>query len=261
MLALAGSRGMSGAALLVCRAALAAGAGLVTLGVPRGLQSFMARRSMPEVMTLGLGATENLSFDSKSVVDFVEIRKISCIVLGPGLSLNPRTQDFARRILKNSSVPLVLDADGLNSFKGKAGLLIKRRASLVMTPHAGELERVFLKKIPANPLKRVELAQKLSLEYKAVLVLKGHRTLVVQGKDVYANHTGNPAMAKGGAGDVLSGMIGAFIAQGLTPWEAARWAAYFHGKAGDIAVRTKGELGLLASDIIEYLPLAFRRQS
>ena len=125
-----------------------------------------------------------------------------------------------------------------------------------MTPHAGEFERVFSIKLPENLLLCLSLAKKISRFYDAILVLKGHKTLVVYRDKIYINSTGNPGMAKGGAGDVLTGTIAAFIAQGLSGFEAARWAVYFHGKAGDLAVRRKGELGLLASDIIKYLPAA-----
>ena len=263
VLVLAGSQGMIGAAILTSRSSLESGAGLVTLGVPKSLESFIAKKSIPEAMLLGLPATKNISLDFsalKIVLSFIKQRNIRCVALGPGLSLDPCTQRFVRALVKVVDVPVVLDADGLNSFAGKAQELSEHHASLVMTPHAGEFRRIFSRRWPEDMQERKRLAKNLSKSYDVVLVLKSHQTLVVERDKIYMNHTGNPGMAKGGAGDVLTGIIAAFIAQGLEPFEAARWAVYFHGKAGDLAVHVKGELGLLASDIIKYLPQAFRKR-
>lgn len=260
VLVLAGSRGFSGAAVLAARAALAAGAGLVTLGVPEGLQAHIARRAIPEIMTLGLPSSKTLSFASRAAseaLSFAEKRRVNCIVLGPGLSLG--AQVFARAIVRRAAAPVVLDADGLNAFKGRSKELSAHASPVVLTPHAKEFERVFSKKVPEGDAARIALARRVAGEAGAVVVLKGHRTVVADRFRAETNRTGNPGMAKGGAGDVLSGFIGAFIAQGMPVWEAARWAVHYHGLAGDLAVRRKGELGLLASDIIEYLPPALRR--
>lgn len=262
-LVLAGSKKMPGAALLAARAALASGAGLVTLGIPECLSDAVPG-ALPEAMPLALPQTPGGSFSflaCRPALDFIRKRKIKAILVGPGLSAHGETARFARRLIRETPVPAVLDADGLNGFKGKAGLLRKRAAPLVLTPHRGEFERLFSQKWPEKESARLALAKKLSKFYDVVLVLKGHRTLIVEGEVAIVNRTGNPGMAKGGSGDVLAGMIAAFIAQGLGAWEAARWAVYFHGLAGDIAVKKKGELGLLASDLIEALPKAFRKKS
>ena len=181
--------------------------------------------------------------------------------MGPGLSVKPAPAALVRKIVREFSVPIVLDADGLNSFKGKAAELRKHAGPLVLTPHRKEFERLFREKYPENLKAREALAKKLSRFYHGVLVLKGHRTVVTDGRRVYVNRTGNPGMAKGGSGDVLAGVVAAFIAQGLGSFEAAVWAVYFHGRAGDRAVREKGELSLVASDIIEYFPKVFRWSS
>ena len=139
---------------------------------------------------------------------------------------------------------------------------LRRHAGpLVLTPHEREFERLFGQPLPNKPSGRMALAKKLSKFYDVVLVLKGHRTLVVESPQVYVNTTGNPGMAKGGTGDVLTGIIASFIGQGLGAFQAAVWAVYFHGKAGDFAARQKGELALTASDLIDALPKVFKNKS
>jgi hydroxyethylthiazole kinase-like uncharacterized protein yjeF len=187
-------------------------------------------------------------------------RRINVVALGPGLTHEPSTARLVRKLVAALNVTVVLDADGLNSFSGRKGCreaLKKHRAGLVLTPHRGEFERLFKKTVPASKKKMGELAKKLSKFYDVVLVLKGHKTLVTARDKQAWNSTGNPGMAKGGCGDVLTGIIAAFIAQGLDPFQAAVWAVYFHGKAGDLAVRERGELSLTASDLIDFLPKAF----
>ena len=187
-------------------------------------------------------------------------RKASVLLVGPGLAQNSETVKFIKKVVLTSHIPVVLDADGLNSFKGKPRELLCHKAPLVLTPHRREFERLFLVSWPESQTQRIELAKKLSKFYDVVLVMKGHRTLVAYAGKCYLNTTGNPGMAKGGSGDVLSGIIAAFIAQGLEPFLAACWAVYFHGMAGDMAVKERGELGLLASDIIRFLPKAFLKR-
>ncbi len=268
-LVVAGSRGLTGAAVLAATAALRSGAGLVTLAFPESLEKWMTK-TPPEIMKLGLPETAQKSVGPKAfplLKKFIGKRKINSIVLGPGLSLQTQTQGFVRRFVKSIGTPIVLDADGLNAFSAKGGsasggkgylqILRRHRAPLILTPHRREFERLFGAAWPEVQRERIALAKKLSRFYDVVLVLKGRRTLVIGGNKFYINTTGNPGLAKGGSGDVLSGMIGAFVAQGLDLFQASRWAAYFHGRAADSAVKQKGELGLTASDVIEYLPKAF----
>ena len=253
-LVLAGSKNMMGAANLVSRAALYSGSGLVTLGVPEGLEKFTAQLP-PEIMRLSLPATAAGAFVQK----FIGKRKITCVALGPGLSTHERTATLVRKLVASLKIPVVLDAGGLNAFEGKAALLGRRKCPLVLTPHAGEFERLFKKRVPKGLSGRIELAKKLARFYDGVLVLKGHRTLVADKDSVYVNTTGNPGMAKGGTGDVLTGIIASFISQGLSPFLASVWAVYFHGLAGDLAAKEKGELSVTASDMIRLLPQAFKR--
>ena len=271
-LILAGSPNMTGAARLAGEACLRSGAGLVTLGIPKGLRAVVAKKNIPELMCLGLPETSTGALASGAypkIFSFIQARRVNCLAVGPGLTHEASVAGLVRKIVKTSSVPVVLDADGLNCFSAAGGsasggrgylrLLRVHRAPLVLTPHRGEFERLFSVRWPENETKRATLAKKLSRFYDVVLVLKGHRTLVVEHGNVYRNLTGNPGLAKGGSGDVLTGMIAAFIAQGLKPFQAAAWAVYFHGKAGDLAVREKGELSLSPSDTIDALPRAFKR--
>ena len=273
VLVLAGSKGLTGAAILASRAALRSGSGLVTLGMPRSLEASMAK-SLVEVMKLGLPETKvkTLSLTAYSkILDFIKRRKINSLAIGPGLSVNSETTALVRRLVGHVSAPIVLDADGLNSFSAKGGSasggkgylqdLRKHRSQLILTPHEKEFERLFSKRLPSKKSARIALAKRLSKFYDVVLVLKGPQTLVVYGNKVYCNKTGNPGLAKGGSGDVLTGMIASFIAQGLDIFQASVWGVYFHGKAADIAVKEKGELGLIASDLIDCLPRVFRWSS
>ncbi len=262
VLVLAGSKGLTGAAILASRTALISGSGLVTLGVPHGLENFFAR-SLVEIMQLGLPETKEGALGRAAyskIQGFIRKRNINSLAIGPGLSHSAQTSALVRRLVKNAFLPVVLDADGLNSFCGKAKELRGHPAPLVLTPHEREFERLFGRPLPKKLSGRMVLAKKLSKFYDVVLVLKGHRTLVVEGHRVYVNTTGNPGMAKGGTGDVLTGIIASFIGQGLGVFQAAVWAVYFHGKAGDFAARRKGELSLSAGDLMGALPKVFRRR-
>ena len=250
---------MTGAAILASRAASRSGSGLVTLGIPKSLEPRVAK-SLLEVMQIGLPETKYATLSPvgyEKIEEFIQKRRVNSLAVGPGLSRDKETADLVRRIVGRMGVSTVLDADGLNAFQGKPKLLKKRKSSLVLTPHLGEFERLFAVKCPQKKSARITLAKKLSKFYDVVLVLKGHETLVVQSEKVYVNHTGNPGLAKGGSGDVLTGVLASFIGQGLEPFMAAAWAAYFHGKAADLAVKDKTQIGLLAGDVIEFLPKAF----
>ena len=260
VLVAAGSKHLSGAPRLVSRASLVSGAGWVTVAIPEVIREVFSKKALPELMHLSLPQTKDGSLASSAaapILSFIRTRGVSCLVLGPGLTYAPPTSALVRKLVKSVSAPIVLDADGLNAFKGRARELKKHRGPVVLTPHAGEFERLFSAACPGSSKERAVLAKKLSRLYDVTIVLKGHRTLVVRRDRVYENRTGNPGMAKAGSGDVLAGIIGAFIAQGLDPFKAACWAVYFHGLAGDKAVKVKSELGLLASDIIDFLPVCW----
>ncbi|MFH1201396.1 MAG: NAD(P)H-hydrate dehydratase [Candidatus Omnitrophota bacterium] len=274
ILVLAGSSGYTGSAILCARTVLRAGAGLVTLGVPESLLNIYQRRVV-EVMTLGLAETPKKTLSFKAYAQIKKIlTRIEVLIVGPGLSQNPSTQKLVRKIIKTVNKPMVIDADGLNALVGHLDILRKtkgeRRGTLrlrsgqakILTPHPGEMARllgVSVKKIQEN---RKNIAKKFARDYNTVLVLKGHNTIVAQPKaETYINKTGNPGMATAGSGDVLTGMIGAFLAQGLDGFSAAKYGVYLHGLAGDLAAKDKTQIGLIASDIIERIPGAIKLAS
>lgn len=251
-LIVAGSRNMPGAAALAVQAALASGAGLTTAALPVELEK-QSRLVPAEAMRLWWGREDA----ARRILAFIQQRRVNSCVIGPGLGLAGATQTMVRALVRAAAVPLVLDADGLNALAGRADKLVRRSAPLVLTPHAAECARLFAVRVPSDRAGRAALAKKISQLYHGVLVLKGPSTVVAENGKLYVNASGNPGLAKGGSGDVLAGMIGAFIAQGLGPYRAACWAVYLHGRAADLAVKRTSQLGLTASKLIEYLPKSF----
>jgi len=257
---LAGSPGFTGAAALSSIAAMRTGAGLVTLGIPESLNLIMEVK-LTEVMTLPLAETAagSLSLGAKKRI-LQMIEKIDVIALGPGLSTNIETGKLLRGLLGAIEKPVVLDADGLNLLNGDLSLLKNARCSLVITPHPGEAGRLIgvgSKEVQSD---RISTARKIASQSGAVVVLKGAATVIANSQgDVWVNPTGNPGMASGGVGDILTGMIASFIGQGFSGIDAARAAVYIHGKAGDIAAEKIGMPSLIATDIIDNLPMAMQQ--
>lgn len=261
VLVLGGSRGMLGAAGLAARAALRAGAGLVTLAVPRSLQD-VAVPLVPEAMTAGLAETVDgtVSQHARDEVNAL-LEKADVLALGPGLSMHPETVEMVRQLLGDLEIPCVLDADGLNALAatGVADLLpLDRGIPLVLTPHPGEMARLLETTAPEIAGDRVGVAERAAAAWDCTVVLKGRATVVAGGEHTYLNTTGNPGMATGGSGDVLTGITAALMAQGYAPARAAAAAVYVHGRAGDLAAADKGETALAAGDIAGYLPAAFK---
>lgn len=257
---LAGSEGMSGAAALAVKGALRTGAGLVTLGIPKRLHDPMVKK-LTEAMLKVFAETAQGSLSRQAAAAILRaIQGMDVVALGPGLSRNPQTQALIRLLIGKIDKPLVIDADGLNALSGSLSLLRKRKQPSVLTPHSGEMARLIDKTAKAVEGSRQTVAKAFAIKHRVVLVLKGHRSIVA-GADgqLYVNHTGNPGMATGGCGDVLTGMIAALLAQGLNAYDAACLGVYLHGFAGDIAAKKRGEIGLIASDLADTIPLAIRR--
>ena len=254
-----GSRGMLGAVCLAASAALRSGAGLVTLGVPLSLQDVAAAK-LTEVITCGLPETPEGCLSRTAYPAVMDLLKGSTVcALGPGMSQNANTVVLIRELVKTVSVPVVLDADGLNAFAGEGALLGERVSPLIITPHPGEMARLRATDVAAVQADRLETAERAAREWGAVVVLKGARTVVADpGGYTGVNSTGNPGMATAGTGDVLTGVIAAMVAQGMEPFRAAGAAVYLHGRAGDIAVREKGQMSLVAGDVLAALPEACR---
>ncbi|MEA2601320.1 MAG: ADP-dependent NAD(P)H-hydrate dehydratase / NAD(P)H-hydrate epimerase [Acidobacteriota bacterium] len=261
-LILAGSPGKAGAAILAARAAVRAGAGLVTVAVPESILQTVDLGSI-ESMTLGLPAAvlpgqsgQIAERAAEIVLDAAEGKAV--LALGPGLGQDPATVAAIRRIALECPLPLVLDADGLNAFAGKAGDLCGRRAETILTPHPGELGRLLGCSTAQIQEDRVAAARGAAEETGAIVVLKGHLTLVASGTAVFVNPTGNPGMATGGSGDVLTGLLAGLLAQGLDALDATLLAVYLHGLAGDLAAGRLRAGNLAADDLIRILPGAFR---
>jgi len=263
-LILAGSPRMLGASALCGLSAMRAGAGLVTLGVPKSLNLTLQRKISSVLMTLPLPETLQHTFSARAWADLKkDIQTFSAVAIGPGITCNARTQMFVSAVVANCPQPLVIDADALNTLAfANLDILLNSKAPKILTPHAGEFRRLLHKKeIPdENDLKnRCRMAKDFAKRYRCVLVFKGHRTVVADVSGAcYINTTGNSGMATAGSGDVLTGILTAFLAQGISPFEAAKWGVYLHGRAGDLAAKAMGKSSLIASDIIDSLPKAIK---
>lgn len=263
LLVLAGSRGFTGAAVLVCDAANRAGAGLVTAGVPESLADIVAA-SLREPMSLPLPGTDTESLSCEGLEAILAFaRDKSAMVLGPGLSQHPSTALLSRKLMALRPLPMVADADALNAWRDCRGRLAVRaedvNAEVVYTPHPGEMARLTGLAVAAVQQEREPIAVRHAALWRAVVVLKGQST-VIAAPDGRARicPTGNNGLGTGGAGDVLSGIIGALLAQGAPAFEAACIGVYVHGLAGDLAAARLTPRGMIASDVIAALPGAWR---
>ena len=256
---LAGSKEMSGAAALCTTGALRIGAGLVTLGLPKSLHGPMVQK-LTEAMFKVLPETKEGSLNLQGLPEIVStIERMDAAGIGPGLSQQPQTKALVRQLLPKINKPLVLDADGLNALAEDVGLLKKLLLPIILTPHPGEMGRLIRQSSEDVQRDRKRTAVEFAKLHKVVVVLKGHGTVVASfDGSVYINETGNPGMASGGFGDVLTGMIAGLLGQKLSLFDAARLGVYLHGLAGDLAA-AQGQVGLLASDLAARIPEAIRR--
>ena len=257
---LAGSSTMTGAAYLCAKAALVSGTGLITVGMPKSAWPILAVK-LTEAMTLPLSETSAGSLGMNSFKDISKaLKRADVLAIGPGLSQHLSTQRLIRKIISEIDIPMIIDADAINALAGNLDILKKNPCVRVITPHPGEMSRLLGEKTTAVQKNRRTLAKKFSCGYNMITVLKGSQTIVASPTgEIFVNTTGNPGMAKGGTGDVLTGIIAAFIAQGQNAFEAAELAVYAHGLAADIAVKQTGQISLLATDIINALPEAFKK--
>jgi NAD(P)H-hydrate epimerase len=259
VLVVAGSRGMSGAAVLCGSAALRGGAGLVRVAVPAEVLPLVAAGN-PCYMTAPLPADEEGRFAGEAADPLLRLAEgFTVLAVGAGLGRSAALTYLVSAVVERAAVPVVLDADGLNALAGHADRLRGRPAPLVLTPHPGEFARLVGLDIPAVLARREELAVRFAAEHGLVVVLKGHATLVTDGRRLYRNTTGNPGMATAGSGDVLTGLVAALLGQGLDAFAAAQLGVWLHGRAGDLARDDLGEPSLIATDLIQYLPRAFRQ--
>ncbi|MEZ5420158.1 MAG: NAD(P)H-hydrate dehydratase [Vicinamibacterales bacterium] len=252
VLVVAGSRGMTGAAVLAARSALRAGAGLVTLATPASVQPIVAAMGA-EFMTLPLADEDGRV--SVEAVEQVLAMDVDVVAVGPGLGGGPAVTAFVRALLDRCETPLVVDADALNACAGDPGVLAGRDGRpLVITPHPGEMARLVGAAAADVQADRVGVAREFAARHQVTVVLKGYRTLIaLPDGDVFVNPTGTPGMATAGSGDVLTGMLAGTLAQLLDPPAAAQLATYLHGAAGELAEADEGEVAMVAGDIVRHI--------
>ncbi len=255
LLVVAGSRGKTGAAALCAESALRSGAGLVTLAVPQSLMDVVGTMTR-EVMTLPLADIKDGSLAKDASIDILKaLQTRPCLVIGPGLGLEPQTIQAVQAVIRGAATPVVLDADALNSLEGQASLLREAKKDVVITPHPKEMSRLSGKTVEEIQADRLAAAESFALKYRVHVVLKGARTVIAHPDgQLFINPTGNPALASGGTGDVLAGAIAGLITQGYPVKDAIHMAVYLHGAAADERVLSQGPVGVLASDIMDMLP-------
>lgn len=257
VLVIAGSAGMTGAGAMASRACLRAGAGVVTWAIPKSLNA-IAEGLIMEVMTLPIPDTPSgaPAMDAREIL--VEAaREANCVILGSGLPVAGDTGELMRLLIPEIYPPLIVDGGAFSAIGSDLMILRKRQSPSIITPHPGEMGRLIGKTSAEVQARRRDFAVKYAKLSGAVVVLKGHETIISDGAAVRVNRTGNPGMATAGSGDVLCGVIAALVGQGLAPFDAAALGAHLHGLSGDLAAAEKGVHGLMASDIIEKLPAAF----
>ena len=261
LLVLAGARGKSGAAVLSASAALRTGSGLVTLAGPQGLIPIFSSVLL-EAMTAPQPERADGSLKLNARVLSQALHGKSAVVFGPGIGVSAETKRMARWLLKNSQVPLLIDADGLNCVASQVAMLKTARVPVVLTPHPGEMSRLTALSTSDIQARRLEVARQFATRHGCYLVLKGARSIIAapDGR-AWINPTGNPGMASGGMGDVLSGIIGGLLAQGYAPDEACCLGVFLHGAAADTFAHQHGQAGLLARDVIDNLPDTLRTLS
>ena len=238
----------------------------MTLLVPRSIQATVASFE-PSAMTLAVGAAhaDILSIEAARAIR-AAAQQATVVALGPGLGRATETARLVHLLYHQLRQPLVVDADGLNALAEQPAQLVAPAGPRVLTPHPGEFARLLGERPVTNAAERAEQAARLCRQDlqndgqgRTVVVLKGHQTVICDGQKYAVNATGNPGMATGGTGDCLTGMIAALIGQGLSPWDAARLGVHLHGQAGDRAAAALGQVSMIASDLVRYLPEVFKR--
>ncbi|MDM8535326.1 NAD(P)H-hydrate dehydratase [Desulfobacterales bacterium HSG17] len=255
ILVVAGSPGKTGAAAMTAMAAMRAGAGLVTLAVPKSIHS-QAEILAVEPMTTPLPEEPGgvLGLSATNAIDKLLIGK-TVLVIGPGLGTHPETRKLVGELVANATIPVVVDADGLNGLTHQLDCLARCKSQIILTPHPGEMARLVNQETAAIQNDRINIALQFAVHHKVHLVLKGANTLIASPNGIMdINPTGNPGMASGGMGDVLTGLIAGFLAQGYTPPSACRFGVYLHGTAADQLAVIKGPQGFLASDVSTMIP-------
>lgn len=258
-LVIAGSVGMTGAAIMTSQSCLTIGTGLVILGIPKSLNPIVEVK-ITEVITKPLPETQEQTLSINSYDKIMELTKdISAVAIGPGLGRDNEVSNLIRRLISDINIPMVIDADGLFALSNNLHILEKKDSPVIITPHHGEM--AYLMGVSVDEVKkdRLGIAQRFAQKYQVVVVLKGARTIVAGPEgDAYINPTGNSGMATAGCGDVLTGMITGLLAQKVSALDAAKVGVFLHGLAGDLVLKKKGEYSLIATDLIDKIPAAIK---
>ena len=258
VLVLAGSGRMLGAAALCGLAAMRAGAGLTTVGVPRSLNAILHKKLSSVIMTMPLPETAHHAITFQAYPQIKKMfSKFQSVAVGPGLGQEVATKKFVFKIIRECPLPVVVDADALNILSSDINILKRAQGPRVLTPHPGEMARLAGLTRPTIEKNRLKIARDFASRFECVVVLKGHHTVVASpSRKTYVNKTGNSGMATAGSGDVLTGMIAALLGQGIKPFDSAKIACRWHGLAGDYAAKKTGRISLIATDLIEHIGIA-----
>lgn len=249
ILLLCGSQGFTGAAYFSAMGALRSGAGLVFLGVPESIYGIEAVK-LNEPVVFPLPDLDGKLCEDAIPVISQRLPQMDAVLVGPGLGQSEGVFRVVKSVLQQAKCPVVMDADGINVMTAHKDILRERTNPTVLTPHAGEFAR-----LGGNPTEdRVAAAEEMAKDLGCVMLLKGHHTVITDGRTTYINPTGNPGMAVGGSGDVLAGIIAALLGQGIEPVEAAACGAWLHGAAGDLCAEEIGQYGMLPTDMLHVLP-------
>ncbi|MEG2289123.1 MAG: NAD(P)H-hydrate dehydratase [Clostridium sp.] len=243
---IAGSVGFAGAAYLTTQSAVRSGAGLVTLCVPKEIQ---------DVMSIKLNEAMTINFEQSDKIGNVMV-KSNCIAIGPGMGNTKLVFNIVKSMIENAECPIVIDADGINSLQQNLEVLERKNNSIILTPHYGEMARITGLSVDEIKENRIEVARDFAEEHDVIVLLKDHRTIITDGNYVFENTTGNSAMASGGMGDALTGIITSFIAQGYEPLVATYIATFVHGYCGDRL--SENMFCVNATHIVEELPFAIK---
>ena len=249
VLLLCGSVGYTGAAALAAMGALRSGAGLVYCGVPESIYAIEAVK-LTEAIVFPLPEENGMLSVTAVPLILEKMKSMDAVLIGPGLGRSEGTMAAVCATLEHFDGPVVVDADGINQLSEHMDILRGRKGVTVLTPHSGEFRRMG----GDDGENRLAAAESFAREYGCILCLKGHETVITDGKESYLNPTGNPGMAVGGSGDVLAGMVVSFLGQKMDPLEAAACAVYLHGKAGDVCAEKLGQYGMLPTDMLLELP-------
>ena len=252
LLCLCGSYKMPGAGVICCESAIRSGVGLVKLTVPKSAYPIVASHLVQPIFN---PVEESNGMYSEKAIDEIsnDMQWASAIVLGCGMGVSDDTRKITEFVLKNSKVPVILDADGINCITLSIDILKDVKVPVVLTPHPGEMSRLVSKSVEEVQSNRVEVAKDFAKKYGVLIALKGANTIVTDGETVFVNMSGNPAMAMGGTGDMLSGIIGSFVAQGINPYDATKAGVFIHGLSGDNVSKAISQRGITVFDMIDRL--------